>query len=192
MVIGSVARGDVTESSDVDVHLKTYVPSYLVAACLLERGIEITRYEITQATPDTAVRINVVIDERTSISIPASRLSKSEEEFPRFAGFLTLRDLLADKRVPGVNKQLLLIVPTEYGHIERSIIGYENEVAQFLGVSLETVRERVQMRTRRAVQARAGFFVHRVVPPDSQPEQVLLDLASRIPQLRRKLEGTLF
>uniref|UniRef100_A0A7C4D207 DNA polymerase subunit beta n=1 Tax=Thermofilum pendens TaxID=2269 RepID=A0A7C4D207_THEPE len=189
--IGSLARGDVTPKSDVDIHVSGYVPSFIVAASLAEHGLRVDHYEVVQATPETAVKIIAVIDERTSITIPASRLSKTEEEFGRFAGAVDLDGLRRGLRVPGVNKRLLLIVPTEYGHAERSVLGFERETANLLGISLETVQERVRVRTRRAVRARSGFFLHKVLPPDSSPEKTLLDLASKLPALRLKLTGVL-
>lgn len=189
--IGSVARGDVTPNSDIDIHTDGYVPSFLVATSLAKHGLRIDHYEILQATPETTVKIIAVLDDKTSISIPATRLTKEEEEFRRFAGAVNLDDLQRGLRVPGVNKQLLLIVPTEFGHVERSILGFEIEAAQLLGISLETIQERIRVRLKRAVQARSGFFLHKVLPPDFSPEETLLDLARKLPSLRSKLTGVL-
>ena len=43
----------------------------------------------------------------------------------------------------GVDKRLMLIEPTEKGHVESSIIGKEEYVAKLLGISAETVLDRV-------------------------------------------------
>lgn len=189
VVIGSVARGDVTPSSDVDVHLNSYAPTHQVVSCLQERGFEVSWFEIIQATPTSAVRIVIFIDEKTTVSIPASKLSETEEEFPLFAGCLSLDELRAGKRAPGVNKRLLLIMPTEFGHIESSILGREVEVAKILGVSVKTVMERINVRLKRVREGRSGFYLHRIVPPDDSPERVLHSLARDNPLLARKLEG---
>lgn len=191
VVIGSVARGDVTPTSDIDVHLDSYVPIHQVVTCLQELGFEVSWYEIVQATLNSAVKILVFIDERTTVSIPASKLSRTEEEFPLFAGCLSLDELRAGKRAAGVNKKLLLVMPTEFGHLESSILGREVEVARMLGVSVETVRERVAVRLKRVKEGRSGFYLHKVVPPDDTPERVLHSLARVNPLLARKLEGFL-
>uniref|UniRef100_A0A7C1T1U1 DNA polymerase subunit beta n=1 Tax=Thermofilum pendens TaxID=2269 RepID=A0A7C1T1U1_THEPE len=191
VVIGSVARGDVTPTSDIDVHLDSYAPTHQVVSCLQEHGYGVAWYEVIQAAPNSAVRIVVYIDESLTVSIPASKLSKTEEEFPLFAGCLNLDELRAGKRVPGVNKRLLLIVPTVFGHVESSILGREVEVAKMLGISVETVKERVAVRLKRVKEGRSGFYLHKLVPPNDSPERVLFALARANSLLARKLEGVL-
>jgi predicted nucleotidyltransferase len=80
-------------------------------------------------------------------------------------------------------------VPTEFGHIESSILGREVEVAKILGVSVKTVMERINVRLKRVREGRSGFYLHRIVPPDDSPERVLHSLARDNPLLARKLEG---
>lgn len=191
VVIGSVARGDVTPTSDIDVHLESYTPTHQVVSCLQEHGYEVAWYELIQATPSSAVRIVIYINENMTVSIPASKLSRAEEEFPLFAGCLNLDELRAGKRAPGVNKRLLLIVPTDFGHVESSILGREAEVARILGISIETVKERVAVRLKRAKVGRSGFYLHKLVLPCDSPERVLHALARTNSLLARKLEGTL-
>lgn len=189
--VGSVARGDVTPQSDIDIHTDEYTPTFIITTQLARHGFKVERFELVQATPEKAIKIVVVIDEKVSISIPASRLTRTEEEFKKFAGYVSLDDLRSNVRVPGVNKRLLLIKPTEYGHVERSVLGFENETAQILGISLETIQERIRMRFRRATKARAGLFLHEILPPDASPEKTLLQLAKKLPSLRQKLAGVL-
>ena len=54
-----------------------------------------------------------------------------------------LSQLKAGVRVAGVDKRLMLIEPTEKGHVESSVIGREEFAAKVLGVSAETVLDRV-------------------------------------------------
>ncbi|MEM0093822.1 MAG: nucleotidyltransferase domain-containing protein, partial [Thermofilum sp.] len=51
--VGSLARGDVTPSSDIDIHVNGYVPSFIIAASLAEHGLKVNHYEVVQATPET-------------------------------------------------------------------------------------------------------------------------------------------
>ena len=70
-------------------------------------------------------------------------MRRVEREFYRFGGEANLAQLKADVRVAGVDKRLMLIEPTEKGHVESSIIGKEEFVAKLLGISAETVLDRV-------------------------------------------------
>ncbi len=191
VVIGSVARGDVNPSSDVDVHLASYVPSWRVIIALEKAGIYVKKFLVVQATPLTAIRIIIVIDEGVEVSIPVSRLSRTEEEFPRYAGAVSLNDIRHGVRVPGVNKQLLFIEPTSYGHEEWSIIGREEEVARRLEVSLDTVLEREFMRLKRARSGKTGFFLHIEIPPEESPEEKICEFAKMNPAVRRAVADVL-
>ena len=190
-VIGSVARGDVTTDSDIDIFLLDYVPTDLIKYIMEKSGLEIIYSEIVQSTPTSAVRANLYVDEKTSICVPLSRLSKLEEEFTKFAGRINLEKISLNKRVPGVNKNLLLVIPIEKGHIEYSIIGREPEVARVLNVSIDIVYEREKMLLRRNEEGRHGIFIRKEIPPNETPESVALKLARRIPSLRKKLSETL-
>ena len=193
-VIGSVARGDVTEKSDIDVFVDFYVPSFKVKLALLTRNIlkgRYARYYIVQSTPLSAPKILMKINERISISIPMTELSKNEQEFQIYAGRISLRDIENKVRVPGVNKSLLFIQPVEEGHIEWSIIGREHEVARILGISPATVRERVQMRTKRMKIGKSGLYIKEEVPLDKSPEDFALKIARRKRFLYEKIKDYL-
>jgi hypothetical protein len=96
--------------------------------------------------------------------------------------------LKADVRVPGVDKRLMLIEPTPKGHIESTIIGKEEAVAHLLGISLNTVLDRVRTLTRRGEVGRTGVFLKRELTPDENLEEVLKNLADRNPAIRRRLK----
>ncbi len=94
----------------------------------------------------------------------------------------------AKRRVPGVNKKLILIVPpTERGHVEREVIGRESEVAKILGVSVDIVRERVHVLTRRDSIGRTGIYINEEVPDWMGFEEALKAIADRDPNVRRKV-----
>ncbi|MEZ0345949.1 MAG: DNA polymerase subunit beta [Infirmifilum sp.] len=191
LIIGSVARGDVSPSSDVDVYLLGYIPSWRVALCLENAGFEVKVYKIVQATPQTALRFIAVLDEKVEVSVPISKLKRTEEEFPRYAGAVSTREILEKIRVRGVNKRLLFIEPTSYGHDEWSVMGRENEVAELLGVSLQTVLEREAMRSKRAREGKTGFYFYAEVPGEESPEDFICQAARRNPSIRETVAETL-
>ena len=70
-------------------------------------------------------------------------MRRVEREFYRFGGEVNLSQLKADIRVAGVDKRLMLIEPSEKGHVETSVIGKEESAAKTLGIASETVLDRV-------------------------------------------------
>ncbi|AEM39745.1 DNA polymerase beta domain protein region [Pyrolobus fumarii 1A] len=190
IVHGSVARGDVKPTSDIDVFIPYPVPSYRVELALERAGFSIYKRVVVQATPSSTPKAYLVLDEeeRRSVSFPLGKLGKTEYEFYYFGGALDLDGLKSGKRVPGVDKRLVLIEPTPEGHRESPVIGREAEVAKIVGVSLETVMERVRVLTRRDEHGRTGVFVKLEVPPGEEIEDYVRRYAARNPLLRRVLE----
>ena len=187
VVHGSIARGDVTEKSDIDIFIPDVIPSFLVETALERAGIPISERILVQATPTYSIKAYIGIDERRSVSFPLSKLRKTEREFYKFGGEATLEMLRRGVRVPGVDKRLMLIEPTEDGHIESSILGREGEVAKLLGISIETVLDRVRTLTRRDRIGRTGLFIERRLASNETFESVLKELAERNPAVRRRL-----
>ncbi len=176
---GSVARGDVTKNSDVDIVILDVVPTYII-----ESTINYRSRRIVQATPNSVIKAVYEVDERTNIIFPLSKMKWHELEFYDFGGKI---DVFSDERVRGVNKALLLIEPTSRGHIEWSIVGREDEVARILGIHTEVVRERVRVLTRRDKIGRTGVYLNIIVPEDRSVEEVLKIIADRDPVVRRRL-----
>ncbi len=189
IIHGSVARGDVNEESDIDIFIPLQVSPYRVELTLDKAGFNIYLREISQATPRHAIKGHIYLDELTLVTFPITELSHLEREFYKFGGELTLHDILRERRVPGVDKRLMLIIPTNYGHEEMSIIGREPEVARFLGISIDIVKERVFILTRRDEIGRTGVYIKRALAPDETFEGVLRELAREYPILRKKLRG---
>ncbi|MEB3774125.1 MAG: DNA polymerase subunit beta, partial [Desulfurococcales archaeon] len=92
-------------------------------------------------------------------------------------------------RVPGVSKDLNLIIPTPRGHRELEVEGNEAYVARVLGVSIETVMERVRVLTRRRIHGRTGVFIKEPVPPGASIEEVVDRLIREVPAFRRRVQG---
>jgi predicted nucleotidyltransferase len=127
------------------------------------------------------------VDEKKGYSFPLVPLETNEEEFYRFAGSLELTELSKGVRVPGVDKRLMLIEPTEEGHIESSIVGFEGSVAKNLGVNLRIVQERVRTLKRRNKVGRTGVYLKRELSSDEGFSDVFRELALKRPALRRRM-----
>lgn len=167
IVHGSIARGDVNKGSDIDVVIPYTTQPYLVEYCLERNGFTpVTRYVI-KATPASTPKAYIELDPEglKTVSFPLGDLSPREWEFYKFGGMIDLEALKNGVRVPGVNKNLVLIIPTESGHKEAPVTGYEGFVAKVVGVSLETVLERVHVLTRRDAHGRTGVFIKYVLAP---------------------------
>ncbi len=172
---GSIARGDVDLGSDVDVVIPYVVEPYRVELCLETKGFNIVNKFVVKATPSSTPKAYMELDLKGSrtVSFPLRDLSAREWEFYRFGGLLDIEDILKGKRVPGVNKNLILIIPTEKGHKEAPVVEYEDYVARVVGVSIETVYERVRVLQRRDKHGRTGVFLNYVLGPEESFEEVL-------------------
>ena len=83
VVIGSVARGDVKESSDIDVMILDLIQPYKLEYILEKNGYSIFKKEIIQATPNYAPKAYVYLDSnfKEVISFPLFKLKPREAEF---------------------------------------------------------------------------------------------------------------
>jgi predicted nucleotidyltransferase len=188
LVHGSVARGDVNKNSDVDVFIREPPSSFLVETALEKAGIPVNSRVLVQATPTYAVKAYIEIDPRTSVSFPLMRLRKVETEFYKFGGEADLNQVNAGVRVAGVDKRLMLIEPTEKGHMESSIVGREEQTARTLGISVETVRDRVRALLKRDEVGRTGVFIKKELAADETFEMALKRLVDENPAVRRKMK----
>jgi predicted nucleotidyltransferase len=186
VVHGSLARGDVKEGSDVDVFIAGVQSSFMVETALEKARIRINSRLLVQATPNYAMKAHIEVNETVSVSFPLMDMRRVEREFYRYGGEADLSQLQADVRVAGVDKRLMLIEPTPTGHVESSIVGREESVAKLLGISAETVLDRVHALTRRDRVGRTGVFVKRELAPDETFEGVLKNLVEANPAVRRR------
>lgn len=187
VVHGSIARGDVSLDSDVDVFVPSQVSSLAVETALENAGILVNRRLVVQATPKYAMKGYVEVGDDVSVSFPLMKMRRVEREFYRFGGVASAEELEEGLRVPGVDKRLMLIRPTTGGHRESTIVGREGHVARTLGVSAETVLDRVNALLRRNKVGRTGVFVKRELSSDETFEMVVKKLADKNPAVRRRL-----
>jgi predicted nucleotidyltransferase len=185
---GSIARGDVNQGSDVDVFIPEMQSSFIVETALEKAKIPINSRLIVQATPNYAMKAHVEIDEITTVSFPLMEMRRVEREFYRFGGEVNLNQLKTNVRVAGVDKRLMLIEPTENGHIETCVVGKEEFTAKTLGIAAETVLDRIHALMKRDKVGRTGVFVKRELLQDETFELALKKLADLNPAVRRRMK----
>jgi predicted nucleotidyltransferase len=187
---GSVARGDVKMSSDVDVFITGGVQnSFLVETALEQAGIKVNNRFIVQATPTYAMKAHLEIDAdeiSCCVSFPLMDLRRVEREFYLFGGETTLSQLKEGLRVVGIDKRLMLIEPNLEGHVESSVIGKESFVAKTLGISVETVLNRKRALMKRDLIGRTGVFLKKELAPQETFELALKHLSDCNSAVRRR------
>jgi predicted nucleotidyltransferase len=188
LIHGSICRGDVTEQSDIDVYLPSVIPSFSVEFALTEAGFQIIHRELVHATPFHAIKAHIYLPNNSVVTFPLTNPSPIELEFYQFGGCLNQSDLPKERRVPGVDKRLILIVPSETGHIETPVIGNEIAVAKTVGVSLKIVEERVKILMRRDEVGRTGVYLKRQLAHEETFESVLKYISDRDPVVRRRVQ----
>jgi len=191
IVHGSVARGDVSKGSDVDVFVPHVVPSYKIELALREAKLEPMNREIVMATPWQLPKAHIYIEEDRSITLPLVKPKQLEVEFYYFGGAANSEQVKRAVRVPGVDKRLMLIEPTPRGHVESPVMGKEAEVAKRVDVGLDIVRERVQVLTRRKDVGHTGIFIKRTLMPNENFEEVFKRLVQSHSEVKVRLKEQL-
>ncbi|MFX0097585.1 MAG: nucleotidyltransferase domain-containing protein [Candidatus Hodarchaeota archaeon] len=187
VVHGSVARGDVSKESDVDILIPSTVSSFKVELALKSIGYSFYSREIVQATPGHSIKAHIYLNHKTVVTFPLIRLRRLEYEFYMFGGTVAVEELDKDVRVEGVDKRLMLIEPTDVGHIESPIIGNESTTAKILGVSVDIVNERIRVLTKRDERGRTGIFLKHVMKEGEVFEEILKQIGDRDPVVKRRL-----
>jgi predicted nucleotidyltransferase len=186
-VHGSIARGDVNESSDIDIIFFQQIPSFQIELILTKNGIKNCFREIIMATPHDSIKVYIYLSELETITLPLSKLDKKVIEFYDFGGKVNYDQLKSDLRVVGIDKRLVLIKPNPNGHNEISVIGNEANAAKEVGISIDTLNERKKVLLRREKYGRTGVFLKRPLQINETIEEVLKQLADKKSIIRRKL-----
>jgi len=175
-VYGSIARGDVKKGSDIDFFIENVrSPSSFEYLLRFNLGSPFKRI-IVQATPSKVPKAHLFYNMNIVMSIPIHRLSKLDIEFYKFAGKLYLYSDNIFDRVPGVNKQLILIIPSNKGHVEIPLIGNEKIAIKILGISEGIIRERIRVLSRRDKIGRTGVYMKYEIPPGESIEEAIKKL----------------
>lgn len=190
IIHGSIARGDVTKNSDVDIFVVDAPSSFQVETALEAANMKAANRFVVQATPLYAMKAYIELDEKTTVSFTLMRMRKVEREFYKFSGEATLAQLNQGVRVKGVDKRLMLINPTKTGHEESSILGREDQTAKTLDISVETVLDRSHALRRRDAVGRTGTFIKRELKPRENFEMILKELSDANPAVRRRIKSS--
>ena len=186
LAYGSIARGDVTPTSDIDIYTPNPPSPTLLQTLMEAQGIHPTHREIIQATPAYAAKGYIHVADSRSYSFPLVPLKTREREFYGFAGSITHHQIQENTRVPGVTKHLNLIQPTPNGHTETPIQGREGTVAKTLNISTATVQGRVRTLLRRQKIGRTGVYIKHTLTPEESFGDTYQRLALTRPALRRR------
>ena len=186
LIYGSICRGDVTEKSDIDLFIPFQISSFKLELTLEQNKLNIYEKRIVQATPKHLVKAHIYLSELICITFPLTSIREREFDFIRFGGALTLEELLENRRVPGVDKRLMLIEPTETGHKESPIMGLESIVAKKVGVNVGLVKERVRGLTTRDKVGRTGVYLNIELSPDENIEEIFKQIVDKNPIVRRR------
>ena len=189
-VYGSLARGDVSQSSDIDIIIPGVVRSFMVELALDEHGI--TGRKLVQATPGGLAKAHIYLPGNTMVTFPLVEPTARELDFYAFGGQLGpdgLEDVVHN-RVPGVDKRLMLIEPVPEGHVETPLSDLPpGSVARKVGVGQDIVEERIRVLNRRARVGVTGVYLDRLLAPDEGFEAVLEEIAARDSLVRRRVRG---
>lgn len=191
IVYGSIARGDVKPTSDVDIFIPYPVSSTLLQVYLEENNFKIYRKVLVQATPSYVPKAYIYLDEEelNSVSFPLAKMRREELEFYRLAGQLDYTMLKQNHRVPGINKELKLIIPVEEGHVEIPLESNVELAAKIIGLNPQTIRNRIRVLKRRMEHGRTGVYREVDVSREESFEEILSFLEARDPALRRRLRA---
>ncbi len=185
LVYGSVARGDVKKTSDVDIFIPSAIPSYRIELALHDHTI--LEKKIVQATPNYAIKGEIVL-ENANVSFPLVKMKDKELDFYRFGGCMDLESLMRKKRVAGVDKRLVLIIPLRDGHYEIPANELDvSELAEYLDIGIEIVMERFRVLERRREIGRTGVFLSEAVHEFESFETKLKEIIDRNPFVKRRI-----
>jgi len=187
LTFGSVARGDVKPTSDIDIVLMTKVPTFQVEIILDEANEKIQQKSIVQATPNDIIKAHYDLDDEVCLSVLLTDFTHHPYEFYHFGGAVTHAQMEKNERVPGIDKRLVLIQPTPKGHHEISVVDHPGQAASVIGISSEMVEQRIRVLTRRDKIGRTGIFLNEEIGPEGNFEEKLRELAASNPLVRRRV-----
>jgi len=187
-VFGSVARGDVRASSDIDLEVPYGARSFAIEVPLARMEEPWLVRALVQATPNSVVKALWQFGEVT-VALPLTPPTPVEEGFARFGGAVDLPAILKGTRVAGVDKRLLLIEPTLEGHVESSVTDRVGHAAKVLGVGRDVIEGRIRVLRRRNTSGRTGVYLTRTLDDRESPEEALEGLKDADPAVRRVASG---
>ncbi|MCL7412683.1 MAG: nucleotidyltransferase domain-containing protein [ANME-2 cluster archaeon] len=187
---GSLARGDVSPGSDIDIIIPGVVQSFRVELAMDDMGI--TGRKLVQATPGSLVKAHIYLSRKTMVSFPLTQPTERELDFYAFGGMIGAEGLedIINNRVPGVDKRLMLIEPIAEGHAETPLSDLSPGIAaKRIGVGQEIVEERIRVLQRRAKVGITGVYIDRPLAQDEGFEAVLEQIIASDSLVRRRVKN---
>lgn len=188
LTYGSIARGDISPTSDIDIVLRDRIPSYRIEFLMENAGIPFLGKYLVQSTPNDVIKTVYDLEYDIHLVLLMTDFTSLAFEFYFFGGALTHNELQQNLRKPGVNKALYLIEPIDSGHIESPLVDRQNEAPKILGVSRQMVQQRIRVLNRREKIGRTGVFLHHELLREESPETVLHELAKQNRLIRKRLQ----
>ncbi len=187
LTYGSIARGDIKKTSDIDIILQIKLSSYRVELILEEIEIPILSKKLIQATPNDIIKVHYELEGDICLTLLLTDFTSLPFEFYKFGGAINNSQLKSNIRVPGVDKRLVFIQPTETGHIESPLEDQLNEAPKILNVSRKMIEQRMRVLTRRDKIGRTGIFLKEDLDLSENVEEVLRNIANKNPLIRKRL-----
>jgi predicted nucleotidyltransferase len=187
LVHGSVARGDVYKTSDIDIFIPMVVQSFKLELSLDD--LNIVGRKLVQATPGSLIKGHIYLPNNTMVTFPLVQPTNRELDFYAFGGQLGLDNLedILNNRVPGVDKRLMLIEPIPKGHSELPLSELSpGTVARKIGVGQEIIEERIRVLKRRAQVGITGVYIDRPLFSDEGFEEVLKEIIATDSLVRKR------
>ncbi len=187
LIYGSIARGDVNLSSDLDIILIDRISSFQVELALEQQEFQILGKEIVQATPGDAIKGHIYLPDTSTLTFFLSEANDVSTDFYKFGGAIDIKMLEEGIRVPGVTKSLTLILPNEEGHREINLVGNEVLAQEILDVHPKILDVRKRVLTKRDKTGRTGVFLKKQIGIEDNFEEELKKIADKNPVIRRKM-----
>jgi predicted nucleotidyltransferase len=188
LIFGSIARGDVKKTSDIDIILTNQIATYRIELLLEQAHIPIITKKIVQATPNDVIKAHLELEDNISIAMLLTDYTKLPFEFYQFGGAISYQQIIDGIRVPGVDKRLVLIQPNNAGHHALSIVNQPNYAADQIGISPMMVEQRIRVLNRRDKVGRTGVFLNEEIPLEESFEDALNTLAKKNQLIRRRIK----
>ena len=102
IIYGSLARGDISKNSDIDIFVPNPSSSFLIEMILERSKLHVERRYIIQATPNHAPKAYIDLKDQACVSFPLVKLHSTEIEFYDFGGKASPSMILKKLRIPGV------------------------------------------------------------------------------------------
>ncbi len=187
LVFGSLARGDINENSDIDIIFPHKIPTYKLEVIINNNGEQIYAKEIIQATPGDTIKANIYLSKQECLTVPLIKFIKKSFQLYQFGGSLDLSQLLNNERVPGIDKNLIITIPSNKGHNELALKNNELYASKLLNIDIDFIYQRKRVLTRRDKIGRTGVFLHENLNIEDNFEKILKDISDRNSFVRKIL-----